>query len=96
MPQASIDAAWSRGDSVESDTVFSSHARAKAWAGTPTRVVISKQDRFFPVEFQRLVARDRLAIEADDMPGGHLVALSQPVALTTRLLSYVETIRMFG
>jgi len=89
VPQAVIDAAWSRGEPVQSDTVFSSPGPTKPCPDTPTRVVISRQDRFFPVEFQRLVARDRLAIQADDVPGGHLVALSQPDALAMRLLSYV-------
>lgn len=35
-------------------------------------------DRFFPAEFQRRVARERLGIEADVLPGGHLIALSNP------------------
>jgi pimeloyl-ACP methyl ester carboxylesterase len=89
VPQAVIDAAWSRGEPVQSDTVFSSPGPTKPWPDTPTRVVIAKEDRFFPVDFQRVVARDRLGIRADEIPGGHLVALSQPDALVMRLLSYV-------
>ncbi len=29
-------------------------------------------DRLFPLEFQRRVVRDRLGIDVDAMPGGHL------------------------
>ena len=42
-------------------------------------------DRFFPVEFQRRLARERLGIEAEDVPGGHLAALSQPVELVAAI-----------
>lgn len=42
------------------------------------RVLVGADDRLFPVEFQRRVARDRLGIEADVLPGGHLMALSNP------------------
>lgn len=45
-------------------------------------------DRFFPVEFQRRIARERLAISIEEMPGGHLVALSQPSELADRLEAY--------
>jgi pimeloyl-ACP methyl ester carboxylesterase len=54
----------------------------------PTHVVIARDDRFFPAEFQRRVARERLGIPGDEVPGGHLVALSQPDELTQRLVSY--------
>jgi hypothetical protein len=43
-------------------------------------------DRFFPAEFQRKVARDRLGVEADLLPGGHLMALSHPDVLAAYLL----------
>jgi hypothetical protein len=43
---------------------------------------------FFPIEFQRRLARERLGITLDEMPGGHLVALSQPEELAVQLPSY--------
>jgi hypothetical protein len=49
-------------------------------------VVAGADDRFFPVEFQRRVARERLGIEADVLPGGHLVALARPDILARYLL----------
>jgi pimeloyl-ACP methyl ester carboxylesterase len=59
-----------------------------AWPDVPTRVLIGRDDRLFPASFQRQVARDRLAIEADEIEGGHLVALSRPQRLVKRLESY--------
>ena len=59
----------------------------------PTRVLIGRDDRFFPVDFQRRVALERLGISADVMPGGHLVALSQPEEVATRLHAYVTDLR---
>lgn len=44
-------------------------------------------DRLFPLEFQRRVVRSRLGVELEVMPGGHLVALSQPEELASRILS---------
>jgi hypothetical protein len=53
------------------------------------RALVSLQDRFLPAEFQRRVARERLGVEVDEMPGGHLAALSKPDRLAATLLSYV-------
>ena len=45
-----------------------------------------RDDRFFPYEFQRRVAKERLGLEAEQLPGGHLLALSHPKPLVARLL----------
>jgi hypothetical protein len=88
VPQAVIDAAWAQGEPRQSDTVFASPCTFETWPAVPTRVLIARDDRFFPLEFQRRIARERLGIRADEMSGGHLVALSQPDDLTLRLLAY--------
>ena len=44
-----------------------------------------------PLEFQRRVAAERLGLEVDEMPGGHLVALSRPVELADRLEAYLRS-----
>jgi pimeloyl-ACP methyl ester carboxylesterase len=59
-----------------------------AWPAVPTKVLIGRDDRLFPLEFQRRVARDRLGLDADEIPGGHLVALSNPSALADMLVAY--------
>ena len=58
------------------------------WPAVPTKVLIGRDDRFFPAEFQRRVAKDRLGLDADEIPGGHLVALSNPSGLADLLVAY--------
>ena len=55
------------------------------WPDVPTRVLAGRDDRFFPLEFQRKVAAERLGLEVEEVPGGHLVALSRPAELADRL-----------
>jgi pimeloyl-ACP methyl ester carboxylesterase len=55
----------------------------------PTRFLQATDDRFFPLEFQRRLVRERLGMELDEMPGGHLVALSRPAELADRLEDYL-------
>lgn len=71
----------------EADAVFESVCDFGAWPDIPLRVAAGAADRLFPVEFQRQVARDRLGVEADVLPGGHLMALSEPEALARYLLA---------
>lgn len=52
------------------------------------RVVVGADDRFFPGAFQRRIARERLQVTTDEIPGGHLAALSNPQGLAGRLLAY--------
>jgi pimeloyl-ACP methyl ester carboxylesterase len=59
------------------------------WPDVPTRVLAGRDDRFFPLDFQRRVAADRLGLPVDEVPGGHLVALSRPVELAERLAAYL-------
>ena len=56
-----------------------------SWPDVPTRAVAGRHDRMFPLEFQRRVARERLGIEVDEIDGGHMVALSNPLGLADRL-----------
>jgi len=70
----------------EADTVFGSACDFSAWPAVPIRAVAGAHDRFFPVGFQQALARDRLGVEADVLPGGHLIALSQPARLASYLL----------
>jgi pimeloyl-ACP methyl ester carboxylesterase len=57
------------------------------WPDVPTSVVSGRDDRFFPVGFQRRLAAERLGCAVDEIPGGHLVALSRPVELADYLTS---------
>ena len=53
----------------------------------PTRFVLFGDDRFFPEQFMRGVVADRLGIEPEVTPGGHMAMLSHPADLTERLLA---------
>jgi pimeloyl-ACP methyl ester carboxylesterase len=70
----------------EADAVFDSVCDFDRWPPGPIRVVAGADDRFFPVEFQQALARDRLHVEADVLPGGHLIALARPSELANYLL----------
>ena len=75
----------------EADIVFGQRCEIDHWPDVPTRVLTATDDRFFPVDFQRRIARDRLGAEAELVPGGHLVALSHPHELVERLIDDVAT-----
>jgi pimeloyl-ACP methyl ester carboxylesterase len=72
----------------ESKAAFSEAADFGAWPRIPIHVVVGRDDRFFPSEFQARIARERLGAGVDEIPGGHLVALSRPRELADRLLAY--------
>ena len=75
----------------ESAIGFREPATFKSWPDIPIHVVVGKDDRFFPREFQARVARQRLGVTVDEVPGGHLAALSRPRELAKRLLGYVAS-----
>ena len=69
----------------QSETPFDEPWPLSAWPPVTTRLLQGSDDRLFPLEFQRRVARERLGLEIDTMPGGHLVAFSHPRELADRL-----------
>ena len=71
----------------ESDRVFGTPCSFSRWPDVPIRVLAGADDRFFPLALQQRVARDRLGIEPDVLPGGHLIALAQPQLVADYLLT---------
>ena len=69
------------------DSLFTGPLGLERWPDVPTTVLAGREDRLFPLEFQVRVAQERLGLAAEPLPGGHLVALSQPAALVKRLLA---------
>jgi pimeloyl-ACP methyl ester carboxylesterase len=61
----------------------------EAWPDVSTRFLLCRDDRFFPADFLRRIARERLNITPDEIDGGHCVALSRPVELADRLDAYL-------
>ncbi|GAA3958084.1 alpha/beta fold hydrolase [Actinoplanes auranticolor] len=72
-------------DPGQSGTPFGEPWPLDGWPDVSTRVLCGRQDRLFPVDFQIRVARERLGVTAETMPGGHLLALSRPAELATLL-----------
>jgi pimeloyl-ACP methyl ester carboxylesterase len=70
------------------DSMFSAPPALTRWPDVRTEQITGRDDRFFPVDFQLRLARERLGIEPDVIPGGHLLALSRPEALARKLLGY--------
>ena len=66
--------------------MFSEPWPLDAWPAVPTRVLAPREDRLFPLTFQRRVTRERLGLEVDEIDGGHLPMLSRPTELAGRLI----------
>jgi hypothetical protein len=71
---------------VEADAAFESVCDFTAWPAIGIRALAGADDRFFPVGLQRRVARDRLGVNADVLPGGHLLPLVHPQLVADYLL----------
>lgn len=88
---AEVAAAGADHQQPEADITFSQPCDIEKWPDVTTHVLAAAEDRFFPLEFQRRVAHDRLGVEAETIPGGHLAALSHPVPLVDRLIGYLPS-----
>jgi pimeloyl-ACP methyl ester carboxylesterase len=86
VPEAVRDEAFSQPEPPQSDTPFDQVWPLDGWPDVPTRVIQGSDDRCFPLDFQRRIARERLGVDVEAMPGGHLMALSRPEELAVRLL----------
>jgi pimeloyl-ACP methyl ester carboxylesterase len=71
----------------EANITFEIECSFERWPDVPIRVLVGADDRFFPAEFQRRVAKERLGIDADVLPGGHLMALSNAPAVADYLVA---------
>jgi pimeloyl-ACP methyl ester carboxylesterase len=65
----------------QSGTLFDEPWPLDEWPDVRTEFVVCRDDRFFPADWLRAIARDRLGIEPREIPGGHCAFLSQPRAL---------------
>jgi pimeloyl-ACP methyl ester carboxylesterase len=70
---------------AEGPAVFTQPWPLSGWPDVVTTVLAGRDDRLFPIELQRRVARERLGLGVQELPGGHLLALSQPSALADHL-----------
>jgi pimeloyl-ACP methyl ester carboxylesterase len=73
------------------DERFDDPCTFDAWPPIPIHVVAGNDDRFFPLELQQRVARDRLRVDPVVVPGGHLAALSHSEELSDVIAGYLGT-----
>jgi len=71
--------------SIEGPPVFGQPWPLAAWPKVATAVLAGREDRFFPLELQQRVAYERLGLDIQELPGGHLIALGRASALADRL-----------
>jgi surfactin synthase thioesterase subunit len=68
----------------EAEIVFGESCRFEAWPDVPIHVIAGSDDRFFPLDFHggwRRSAR----VTVEELPGGQLLALSNPRGLADKL-----------
>jgi pimeloyl-ACP methyl ester carboxylesterase len=86
VPPEIVAEAMAAGAPEQSGTPFETPWPLAAWPDVPTRFLQGRDDRFFPLEFQRRVVAERLpGVEVEELPGGHLLALSRPAELAEAL-----------
>lgn len=88
VPGALVVEAWKRGEVAQSDRPFGPPPMPALPADLPIRYLVGRDDRFFPLDFQRRTVKERLGITPDEMAGGHLLALARPEELIRRLEGY--------
>ncbi|MBB2988829.1 pimeloyl-ACP methyl ester carboxylesterase [Mycolicibacterium iranicum] len=87
VPADVRDEALRRPEPEQSEAPFAEPWPLPYWPDVPTRVLAGRDDRLFPLEFQRRVVRERLGLDIEVIPGGHLAALSRPDAVAAALLA---------
>ncbi|WP_129667736.1 alpha/beta fold hydrolase [Phytoactinopolyspora endophytica] len=88
VPRSLADEAIGRERSHPSSASMSDPWPLKAWPNVPTRFVICSEDRFFPPDFMRRLASERLGVVPDEISSGHCAALSRPKELADLLEGY--------
>ena len=90
VPRELADEALRRERAHPSSAAMEAPWPRREWPAVPTRFVVFTDDRFFPRSFLRELARERLGVVADEVPGGHCAMLSRPIEVAEQLVSYLE------
>ena len=86
-----VRAGMAEGDRDPAETPFGQPCAFQRWPDIPLHALVGADDRLFPADFQVRVAKHRLGVDAEVIPGGHLIAKSRPVEVAERLLGYVAS-----
>lgn len=77
----------------EAEIAFAQPCEIEVWPNVSTELLAGEDDRFFPLDFQRRVGRERLGRDVASTPGGHLAALAYPTELVDRLVGVANQSR---
>lgn len=96
VPPDVVAEALEVGEPPQSATPFTQPWPGERWPDAATRVLAGRDDRMFPLAFQRRIARERLGVDVEVLPGGHLAALARPDALAAVLVRPPATLAAGG
>jgi pimeloyl-ACP methyl ester carboxylesterase len=88
VPEEVLAAVLDHGVPGQSESIFAQPWPLEAWPDVATRILVGRDDRLFPLDFARRVAKERLGLTPDETPGGHLLAFGHPDALVDWLESF--------
>ncbi|MEY9927249.1 pimeloyl-ACP methyl ester carboxylesterase [Catenulispora sp. GP43] len=88
VPAEVVAEAWEHGEVGQSDRPFGPPPMPALPADLPIRFLAGRDDRFFPLDFQRRTVQERFGFAPDEMAGGHLLPLARPEELVRRLEEY--------
>lgn len=91
-PTELVDVYLSEHQLAQSDAPFGEPWPLASWPQVATRVLISREDHFFPANFLRELTQERLGIQAEEMPGDHAPMLGHPQELANRLEVYTRSL----
>jgi hypothetical protein len=74
----------------EADVAFGQPCDIGAWPDVATAAIVGRDDRLFPVGFQLEILRQRVGVDANVIPGGHLLALANPDGLVEAFLHLTD------
>lgn len=89
VPRALAEEAMRKGARGESSAVSETPWPLRSWPDVTTKFILCQDDHLFPAAFMRRLARERLGITPDEVPGCHCAALSHPKELSDLLISYL-------
>ena len=89
VPRVLAEEAMSK-ERGQSSTWMAAPWPLKAWPDVPTKFVVCRDDRFFPPDLLRRLAKARLGITPDEIDGGHCAGLSHPGQLADVLERYAS------
>ncbi|WP_236007504.1 alpha/beta fold hydrolase [Nakamurella leprariae] len=91
VPDELTEQAFTMDARPQSDRPFADPWPLSTWPAVTTVVLAGDRDRLFPASFQVRVARERLGLDAEIVPGGHLAPLGHPTGITDRLERLLQT-----